>query len=551
MQPTIGRRAFVPTHLLDPDTVRKARKSLLFSETDRQRVHQIISDMIKGDDELQIDFVDGEAEKVTVNEYKKVRGGVSLPRAWARKNLKHITWQDATVFPLHGIKLGKGPSPRDAKQLEFFQGILNLAKAGQQDILTNADTGVGKSVAGIWIGHQLKTRTLIVVDQNKIANGWLKNFRKFYGDAWTEKNVGRAQQDLCEWEDKAFTIALVQSLARRDYGADFYNAFGCVIYDEIQVFGSPHYAKVLHQFPARVRIGFTAENRAGAFGRLIKTHVGETSIVSKQEALKTRAYLIRNTIRQTFYCMSDGAILTGLSRIADRNRKLASLIKRRGYDRDRQVLVLSDRTAHLYHLRRLLIDLGVPASVIGMHCGSYMTDRLVISYSYNENGNKQKLWVVDDPSQVKDVLRKLKRGEHNEFNIPKALAIRLQKGERVFWHTTPEEYVPSQIELDNITNSCQIILATYQIFSKGIDVPRLDMGVEALPSGNVKQPLGRIRRTFEGKPQPEWYAIVDTVELEGAFKSNPQATIINTYLTSKTETRIKALQRAKAQIVYS
>lgn len=180
-------------------------------------------------------------------------------------------------------------------------------------------------------------RTLIIVDSNKIAQGWLNNFRKFYGHKWTQDNVGRIQQDSCEYEDKAFSIALVQSIVSRAdrYPVDLFEAFGLVVFDEVQIFGSPGYASVLGMFSARVRLGFTAENRKGAFGRLIKSHLGKPRVVSKQEVLQPRAFLIKNKIEQTFYCMSDGAILTGLSRLQDRNEKLAKLIKRRGYDRGR------------------------------------------------------------------------------------------------------------------------------------------------------------------------------------------------------------------------
>lgn len=412
----------------------------------------------------------------------------------------------------------------------------------------------GKTVAGIYMGWQLQTPTLIVVDSNKIARGWLKNFRQFFGQGWTDRNVGRAQQDVCDYEGKAFVITLAQSLARRDYGQDFYRNFGLLVVDEVQVFGGPHFSPILHMFPARVRAHFTAENRGGQFGKLIKTHTGNPRVVSSQEVLKPDAWIITNKMEQSFYAMSDGAILTGLARLEKRNQNLAKLIKKRGHDRGRNVLVLSNRTFQLQTLMKMCIDLGVPAETMGIHAGTYQTDRYVVYYKYAGSDKRNRLTVADSYGKGRTAINQVQRGEYERFSkFPTALYNRLQEGHQVDWELAREQYSPTQTELDNITHSCNIIFATYEIFSKGVDVPRLDMGVEALPSGNVKQPLGRVLRLMEGKAKPEWYAIHDTVDLpdEDGFPQNDKmAGILNEFFNGKTRARVKAIKAAGARIKF-
>lgn len=530
----------MPLRLLDRETVRRAQATLRYQEIKMDRVSALKAGMDYDESNEEGNSNDLNVPSI-VNEYVRRPGGVSLPRSWAMKNLQ-LDWQDITVFPKLKIA-GTGPTPRDDRQKEFFSQLLREARMpGPQDILANANTGAGKSVAGIWLGHQLQTRTLIIVDSNKIANGWLKNFEKFYGKEWTEKNVGRIQQDQCEWEDRKFSIGLVQSIAARAgrYPLSMYNGFGLIAFDEVQIFGSVQYAKVLGMFSARVRVGFTAENRSGSFGRLIKAHLGKPRVISHQQVLTPQAFLIKNEIEGGFYDKSDGAILSGLARLSDRNDKLAKLIVRRGYNRDRNVLVLSDRTAHLVELRNRCVRLGVPTEAMGLHMGSYISGRTEVVYSYGKS--KFSLAVFEDMREAHACMTALKKGKYN-IELPKALAERLRKdAQSVIFTLRKQEYVPSQIELDNITNSCQIIFATYQIFSKGVDVPRLDMGVEALPSGNLKQPLGRILRIYDGKPQPEWYAVCDTA-LHGIF--------LQGFLEGKTEARVSALKKAKAKLIYA
>lgn len=544
----------MPTRLLLPTEQRGARKALTFEEYTTTRMSEIIKEYAASLEDK--DGINAEmhvaGETVTVNEYVEVRGGVSLPRAWAMKHLPSLAWVDNTVTTRHNIKYNKNAiKPRDAQQGRFFDALMAAANSdGVQDILANAATGSGKTVAGIYMGLQLGYRTLIVVDSNKIANGWLKNFRQFMGDEWTEQNVGRVQQDKCEYQDKAFSIALGQSLSRRDYGRKFYTAFGCVIMDEVQVFGGPAFAPILHMFPCRVMVGFTAENRTGAFGKRIKAHLGDTRVKSSQEVLKPKAWLIDNPLENTFYCYTDGALLTNLSKIPKRNANLAKLIADRGYHRKRNVLVLSNRTAQCVEIRRLCMDLGVPASAMGLHMGSYLTDRFVVYYAYEKDGKRNRATVCGDKNAANRAISAIQRGDLDPYDLPKTLYNRLQAGEAVYWSTAREEFKPSQSDLDDITNSCQIIFATYEIFSKGVDVPRLDMGVEALPSGNVKQPLGRILRLAENKNQPEWYAICDSVDLEiytGTSKEH-EAHLLTEFFDGKTNSRITALRKAQAQI---
>ena len=546
MQPTLGKRAFIPARFLNSE-IGESSPSLHFEELKTQRIAAILANQDFDDDEVD-EHNDDAPTVVKINEYVRVKGGASVPRSWALQF--NLPWEDRTVNAIVP-RLVDGPKPRDDAQKAFFGKLFEEAlKPGPQDILANADTGAGKSVAGIWLAQMLSQRTIIVVDSNKIAQGWLNNLRKFYGHKWVSKNVGRVQQYSCEYEGKRISIALAQSLARRNYGHDFYRAFGLAIFDEVQIFGSPHYSKILGMFYARVRVGFTAENRTGSFGKLIKAHLGDTRVTSKQKVMRASAYLIRNKITETFYCQSDGAIITGLSRIRDRNAKLANLIKTRGYDRGRQVLVLSDRTAHLVHLRDLCAKLGVPRAAMGLHMGQYLSGRFVVQYSYGRTN--QRLFVAENRNEAQRAVSRLRRGDYAGFDLPKALYNRLQHGESVIWKIDRENYSPSQNELDNITNSCQIIFATYQIFSKGVDVPRLDMGVEALPSGNLKQPLGRILRLHEGKPTPEWYAICDRIEADFETPGSlSAAALINLYLVGKTRTRIAALKRAKAKLIYA
>jgi superfamily II DNA or RNA helicase len=557
----------VPAGLLDPKRVREAKRSLTFKEISSDRVSHVLAKYAPEDNDEEFDYgqhqfkeVDGE---VTVNEYREVRGGVSLPRAYAMKKFPHVVWRDNTKFPIHGIPFTGSIEARDEKQDAFFTALLQEAdQRGPQNILANATTGAGKTVAGIWLGWQLSTPTLIVVDSNKIASGWLKNFRQFFGQGWTERYVGRAQQDECDYKGKAFVIAMAQSLASRKnrYPPAFYTHFGLQIIDEVQVFGGPHFSPILYMFPARVRLHLTAENRTGSFGRLIKAHAGNTRVVSKQAVMEPYAWVIKNKLSKPFRCFNDGELLTNLSRQQDRNEKLANLIYTRGTLRNRNVLILSNRTAQLLELRDRCVALGTPLEDTGIHCGQYLTNRYVVYYTLPNSTKRNRITVKENSNAAYRMIARLRRldwdaitAEDPDFPVPTTVYNRLQAGEQLEFSTSRENFKPSTEQLDNITHSCSTIFATYEIFSKGVDVPKLDMGVEALPAGNVKQPLGRVLRLKDGKLTPEWYAIqdyLDVEELQGFEQADQRITILNSFFEGQTKTRFGALRGAGAKIRY-
>jgi superfamily II DNA or RNA helicase len=569
LKPSIGRRAFIPNGLLTPSQVREAKRSLVFKERREDAVTRIseaddntdLSTVVDQADDPWIQFSsteDGSSTEVTVNEYREGYGGVSLPRAWAMGKYPHLNWVDRTVFPIHKVRDKADIQPRDERQALFFQRLVSAASdPGPQDILANATTGSGKTVAGIYLGWQLRTPTLIVVDRNRIADGWLKNFRQFFGQGWTDKNVGRVQASTIDYKGKAFVITLAQSLARRKYQTDFYRHFGLIVIDEVQVFGGPHFCPILHMFPSRVRAYFTAENRSGEFGKRIKAHTGNTRVTSNQEVLKPNAWIIKNTLPYIFYARNDGALLTNLSRVESRNERLANLIEARGWQRDRNVLVLSNRTAQLLHLKNLLVAKGVPEEHVGIHVGSYLTNRYVLYYTLPGSTKRNRIGVYENANEARNTLRSIKRKNWTDAGpLPAALINHIETGVELGYSTERENFKPSQADLDNITHFCKIILATYEIFAKGVDVPRLDMGVEALPSGNVKQPLGRVLRILDGKLTPEWYAVHDTFDPETeAYDeldlAKPNSQILIKYFGAKTKARINALKKAGAKVKFS
>jgi len=66
----------------------------------------------------------------------------------------------------------------------------------------------------------------------------------------------------------------------------------------------------------------------------------------------------------------------------------------------------------------------------------------------------------------------------------------------------------SKIELSH-TKQRRVVLGTYKMCSTGTDVPRWDTLVMATPRADVKQAIGRVLRSVQGKKQPVIFDLVD------------------------------------------
>jgi superfamily II DNA or RNA helicase len=553
MKPFISKRAYIPRHLLKPSTRANLLEGLTYT--------QYQQDTVKSAEHRRSIYGYSEAEEQTIKNLRLSHNKTmySLPRGYALETFGLTYFQDRTVFPTHSIKYPKDIQPRDDKQKQFFSTVYEQAKKiGPVQILANATTGSGKSVASIKLGMMLRTPTLIIVDSNKLAAGFLKNFDKFFGRKWRDKYVGRIQQDRCDYKGKAYCIALVQSLRSRKYPAAMYKNFGCIIYDEVQIYGSSYHT-VLGMFPARVQVGMTATNKQGSFGQLVEGYLGKPSVISKQEVLTPTAYVVRNRLSGLYNVYSDGTLVNSIAADKERNELLSRIILQRGYTRKRVCLVLSDRVAQLQTLQRILIKKGVNKNDIGLHVGEYEDDSYTVAYSYG--ASQQKLDMQVNKPLATKLAAALNRGNYDIALglLPHALYKKLQRGVDVSFFVARNSVKPTENELDYIANSCYIILATYKIFAKGVDYPRIDMGVEATPIGNATQPLGRILRLPDGfeKPKPEWYALHDRfiMPVKKGFGSdwdanNNVAQTMNHFFDKKASAREKALLKAKAEILY-
>ncbi len=393
---------------------------------------------------------------------------IGVPQAFGRRAFPEVEIIDRTsdgeeFGPVPYFPQPDHPAVKDpAAQAQFMQDMMTAVDE-HGTFIAQAPTGTGKTVVGLKTAGLIGRKTCVVVHLARLRDQWVREARDKLGLPMSR--IGVVEGGMCEWRGKSIVVAMLQSLAYKPgrYGREFYNSFGTVIFDEVHRIGAPVFSRVAYQFPARVRFGMSATAyRKDKGAKVFHWHLGPIAVTSRQAALPMQVWTVwYDCGRYKLWGRNHGARMSCLSRDERRNERICALVVKM-YNGGRQAIVVAEAVKHLQHLMALCERAGVPRSDMGQ-----FTNEI----HYTEK--------VEQPDgRMQPVAKKRKQK-------PAALT-RVQQESR-------------------------IIFATYGMIKEGIDIPRLDAGIDATPRGDAAQLIGRIRRPHEGKKEPViWVTIVDS-----------------------------------------
>ena len=356
-----------------------------------------------------------------------------------------------------------------------FVAKVEAALKRHRCVTAKAYTGSGKTVMGLEVARRLGTTVLVIVDLERLMVQWVDVARKVF--KIPDHKIGIIQADKADYEGCSIVIAMAQTLYSRDMGEEFYNHFGMCIWDESKVAGAPVMSSILMQVSSRYRLGLDATpHRRDVFEKVLRYQLGEVAVKLEKKHAKSVVRVVESNAVFSWYSnvsSTTGRYISEATENTDRCILLAEVVKRL-YETGRPTLGLSDRVEHLYVIAALLKLMGVPEEDIGVYAGQSRVWR----------------WVKDPTPKRKPI-----GYERGTAYTPVKIDLALRK-------TTIKEG-------SAIIKNSKIILATYGVFGKGVDVPHLAAGIELSPKARITQAHGRILRKHPGKKRPIWVTIRD------------------------------------------
>lgn len=371
------------------------------------------------------------------------------------------------------------------EQVPWVDAIVRKLQELQYDVFAQANTGFGKTTCALEVARRLGRTTLVLVDQEFLKNQWAERATEFLG--LDESEIGVIQGPNCDFQGKQLVIGMVQSVYRTEVHSALREYFGLVVLDEAHVTGAEQFSGVLSKFNSRYRLAISATpDRKDGLQKILDMHLGTVSVQTESSHRKSKLRVLKNPYSvYSEYANSSpksGVYLNEIAADTLRNHLLAQAIAKL-YRQDRTILAISDRTEHLSDLKELLMLYSVPNEDIGIVAGT----EYYWGYVRNDKA-------TTTPEGLEDGA---------EFT-----PIKLDRVSK----RTPKRLLEERKE------QSRIILATYGMFSKGVDVPRLDTGIDCTPRSSSVQVHGRILRVSPGKKTPLWVTVRDIWSYKAEFQ---------------------------------
>jgi len=303
-----------------------------------------------------------------------------------------------------------------------------------RDGIISLQTGGGKTVCALYIASKIQMPTIVLVHNTFLRDQWIERIKAFLPKA----RIGSLQADVVDIDNKDITVAMLQSVALKEYPRGTFERFGLVIVDECHHIASEAFSRAVPKLTCKHMLGLSATpERKDRLMNVINWFLGPMLYKSDagdkvDEKVKVEVYEFTGDEKynEVIYNNS-GVMFTTLmiNKVVEyepRNTMLAGLIEDLAHEEGRQLLVLTDRVGHTKTLFNLLPD--------------EMKDKACIL--------------------SRDVVAK-----------------------------TRAEWCASK----------KILIATYQMCKEGFDVATLNTLVIATPRPDVDQIVGRILRVEKGK----------------------------------------------------
>ena len=332
-----------------------------------------------------------------------------LPRAWA-----------TSVFgPPEQSVVPEGTDLRpdlvfQGKPYDYQEAIMSSFITAGANGLICVPCGKGKTFMALGIAAKLKKRFLVVVDKEFLMNQWkgemealfpgirigiIQEDNKQIGDIEEptpkEATIPELKQQLRELglkvggtkeellarlhqavppsepvvkEKRQYdcSIALIQTLIRRDFGPTDFDTFGFTIFDECHHLGAQHFSKTLQRVQTAKMLGLSATpTREDGLTKVFTWFIGEPVYWEKTRepdpTVEVKGVNIETEDPVYLTIPTDwrgepvtARLLTNVLGCAERNKKILEWILRLTAEPRRRLLILSERIGHLNAIEGLV-----------------------------------------------------------------------------------------------------------------------------------------------------------------------------------------------------
>ena len=259
----------------------------------------------------------------------------------------------------------------DAKYWEFAGAVRpaqqpvvdSFLKPEPHDGIISLQTGGGKTVCALYIASQLRLPTLVLVHNTFLRDQWVERIQTFLPNA----RIGTVQGETLEVEGKDIVVGMLQTISMKDLPPNTFKPIGLVIVDECHHIASESFSQAVPKITSKYMLGLSATpERKDKLMYVINWFLGPMLYQSntadtvddkvKVEVIEfeTEDPKFNEIIYNNSGVMFTSLMVNKLTEFEPRNKMLVELLGDVFNEKDRQILVLTDRVEHAKTLLNML-----------------------------------------------------------------------------------------------------------------------------------------------------------------------------------------------------
>lgn len=414
--------------------------------------------------------------------------------------------------------------------------------------------GWGKTFMAIYLAVKLHVKTLVLIHKDDLVNQWKDEINCFTGG---KASIGIIQRDKIDVDDHDFVLAMIPSMAQRNYSSEIFKSFQLLIVDECHHVGSEVFSRVLDKTAFRYTLGLSATPyRKDGLTTVFTNYLGPIFHIEKRSGRSdTLAIRIPLTSHSDYYSeqyfvngtRNTAKMVVQLTEFYHRNRMIIEIVKHLISEQNspelRKILILSNSRGHLTTLYQLLKDLKLTRNgqmvTFGYYwgltnngetglqekCQAPIPEIVKIKNRLNFKIDKQQPCIFYQQPNSKyclfhQYLNSDKSNNQNQYQLCQNIQIQCYN---YFFANNESKLCPvcssntsssepnnlleliksanktrstktRYKEMLNTSKQCDIILGTNGIASEALNIPGLNTLIQATPQQAVEQTVGRILR---------------------------------------------------------
>lgn len=240
--------------------------------------------------------------------------------------------------------------------------------------------GAGKTILALYFISVLKKKTLVIVHKEFLLDQWKERIKM----AFPKCRIGIIQQNKFEVENKDIVIGMLQTLSMKEFALGAFDSFGHVIVDECHRIPSRVFSRALKKINSTYMLGLSATpNRKDGLTKIIKWYLGDIiKQKNKEELVEVLVKRIITTSKNEDYnkelvnyrgIVKISTMINNIAYYLLRTKTVISIIKNIfSENKDRQILILSDRKKQLNDFYNLIINDDI--CTVGYYIGGMKSD---------------------------------------------------------------------------------------------------------------------------------------------------------------------------------